>query len=35
MVHLRLTRDAWLSSGWPARVAVAGVEECLPFFGLA
>jgi RimJ/RimL family protein N-acetyltransferase len=35
MVHLRLTRDAWLSSGWPAQVTVAGVEECLPFFGLA
>jgi RimJ/RimL family protein N-acetyltransferase len=35
MVHLRLTRDAWLSTGWPAQVMVSGVEGCLPFFGLA
>ena len=34
MAHLRLTRDEWLRSGWGDRVAVAGVEECLPFFGL-
>jgi RimJ/RimL family protein N-acetyltransferase len=34
MAHLRLTRERWLASGWPDRVAVAGVEDCLPFFGL-
>ena len=34
MAHLRLTRQRWLATGWPDRVAVAGVEECLPFFGL-
>lgn len=35
MVHLRLARDAWSSSGWPEQVAVSGVEACLPFFGLS
>lgn len=34
MAHLRLSRDQWLGSGWPERVAVSGVEECLVFFGL-
>lgn len=34
MVHLRLTRDTWLSSRWPEQVTVSGVEDCLPFFGL-
>jgi RimJ/RimL family protein N-acetyltransferase len=34
MAHLRLTRQRWADSGWPDRVTVAGVEECLPFFGL-
>ena len=34
MVHLRLTRDAWLSSTWSEQVTVSGVEGCLPFFGL-
>jgi RimJ/RimL family protein N-acetyltransferase len=34
MAHLRLTREQWLASGWPERVAVSGVDECLVFFGL-
>jgi RimJ/RimL family protein N-acetyltransferase len=34
MVHLRLARDAWSSSGWPEQVTVSGVEGCLPYFGL-
>jgi hypothetical protein len=34
MAHMRLTRDQWLTSGWGDRVAVAGVDECLAFFGL-
>ncbi len=34
MAHLRLTRERWLASDWPAQVTVAGVEPCLAFFGL-
>src|SRR3954452_12278479 len=34
MVHLRLTRERWLASPWPARVRVPGMDRCLPFFGL-
>jgi RimJ/RimL family protein N-acetyltransferase len=34
MAHLRLTREQWLASGWEDRVGVAGIEECLTFFGL-
>jgi RimJ/RimL family protein N-acetyltransferase len=34
MVHLRLTRERWLTSGWPERVTVEGVDACMPFFGL-
>lgn len=35
MLHLRLTRDTWSSSGWPEQVTVTGVDGCLPFFGLS
>ena len=35
MVHLRLTRERWLASEWPARVTVSGADACLVFFGLA
>jgi RimJ/RimL family protein N-acetyltransferase len=34
MAHLRLTRERWLASAWPAQVTVSGVEPCLVFFGL-
>lgn len=34
MAHLRLDRERWLACEWPERVAVSGVEDCLPFFGL-
>jgi RimJ/RimL family protein N-acetyltransferase len=34
MAHLRLTRERWVSSGWPEQVTVSGAEECLVFFGL-
>ena len=34
MTHLRLTREQWSTSGWAERVAVAGVDECMTFFGL-
>ena len=34
MAHLRLTREQWMTSGWSDRVVVAGVDECLAFFGL-
>ena len=34
LTHLRLAREAWLRSEWPDRVTVAGVQPCLPFFGL-
>ncbi len=35
MAHLRLTRERWAGSGWPEQVTMAGVDGCLPFFGLA
>jgi RimJ/RimL family protein N-acetyltransferase len=35
MVHLRLTRERWLTSGWAERITVEGVEECMTFFGLS
>ncbi len=35
MAHVRLTRERWLASEWPEQVSVSGVEECLPYFGLA
>jgi RimJ/RimL family protein N-acetyltransferase len=35
MVHLRLTREQWTTSGWSEDVTVSGVEECMVFFGLA
>ncbi|MEJ7757075.1 MAG: hypothetical protein WKF83_12915 [Nocardioidaceae bacterium] len=34
MVHLRLSRETWMASGWPEQVVVSGVDECLAFFGL-
>ena len=34
MAHMRLTREQWLASGWGDRVVVAGLDECLTFFGL-
>ena len=34
MVHLRLLRERWRASGLADGVRVAGVEPCLPFFGL-
>ncbi|MGH3507121.1 MAG: GNAT family N-acetyltransferase, partial [Nocardioidaceae bacterium] len=34
MTHLRLTREQWLTSGWAERVAIAGVDDCMTFFGL-
>ncbi len=34
MTHMRLTRERWLASGWADGVQVAGVQECMPFFGL-
>jgi RimJ/RimL family protein N-acetyltransferase len=34
MLHLRLTRETWLASGWPQRVTVTGAEECMAYFGL-
>jgi RimJ/RimL family protein N-acetyltransferase len=35
MVHLRLSRPAWLESGGQADTAIEGFEPCRPFFGLA
>jgi RimJ/RimL family protein N-acetyltransferase len=35
MVHLRLTREAFVASTWPELVTVDGVEGCLPYFGLS
>jgi len=35
MIHLRLTRERWLTSGWAERMTVEGVDECMPFFGLS
>lgn len=34
LVHLRMTRDEWLSSGGSAGVTVGGVEAVRPWFGL-
>ena len=34
LVHLRMTRDDWLSSGGSVGVAVEGVEACRPWFGI-
>jgi len=34
MAHMRLTREQWLTSGWRDRAVVAGIDECLAFFGL-
>ena len=34
MIHLRLTREQWSTSGWADRTTVEGIEECMPFFGL-
>ena len=34
MAHMRLTREQWLTSGWADRVVVAGLDECMTFFGL-
>jgi RimJ/RimL family protein N-acetyltransferase len=34
MAHLRLTRQTWMACSWSDEVSVAGVEECLVFFGL-
>ncbi|MEJ7755872.1 MAG: GNAT family protein [Nocardioidaceae bacterium] len=34
MVHLRLSRETWMASGWPEQVVVSGMDECLAFFGL-
>jgi RimJ/RimL family protein N-acetyltransferase len=35
LVHLRLTVEEWRASGRGAEVEVAGLEPCLPWFGLA
>lgn len=35
MIHLRLTRERWLTSGWAERMTVEGIDECMPFFGLS
>jgi RimJ/RimL family protein N-acetyltransferase len=35
MIHLRLTRERWLTSGWAERITVEGIDECMPFFGLS
>jgi RimJ/RimL family protein N-acetyltransferase len=34
MAHMRLTREQWLKSDWAERVDVAGLDECMAFFGL-
>jgi len=34
MVHLRLSRETWMASGWPEQVVVSDMDECLAFFGL-
>lgn len=34
LVHLRLTRDAWLAAGHADGVEVVGAAPCLPYFGL-
>ena len=34
MTHLRLTREQWLTSGWPEQMDVVGVEPRLALFGL-
>ena len=34
MVHLRLSRETWMASGWPEQVVVSGMDDCLAFFGL-
>ena len=34
LVHLRMTRADWQSSGHAAAVRVEGVDPCRPFFGL-
>lgn len=34
MAHMRLTHEQWLASGWASWVDVAGVDECMAFFGL-
>lgn len=34
MLYLRLTRAGWLSGDGGAGVEIAGVEACLPYFGL-
>lgn len=33
MVHLRLTREAWLASGAGDGVQISGFEACRPYFG--
>jgi RimJ/RimL family protein N-acetyltransferase len=35
LVHLRLTRDAWLASGLAEGISLDVPETCLPYFGLA
>ena len=34
MVHLRLTREDWLSSGAGDAVGITGFEACQPYFGV-
>ena len=34
LVHLMLTRDAWLASGLADGVEIEGFDPCRPFFGL-
>lgn len=34
MVHLRLTREDWLSSGGGDAVRISGFEACRPYFGV-
>jgi RimJ/RimL family protein N-acetyltransferase len=34
LVHLRLSRDAWLASGLADGVRIEGFEPCPPYFGL-
>lgn len=34
LTHVRLTRERWLALGEGEDVAIAGIEPCLPLFGL-
>jgi hypothetical protein len=34
MVHLRLTRSAWLATGGQSGIGIEAFESCRPYFGL-